>query len=74
MCGKTPIKEHNMKLRIVELTRPDDSVIYVLEREDAANEYGWSSVWRHTDLEEVRAAKAKRENPSAGIKMRVIED
>lgn len=63
-----------MNYRIVELTRQDGSVVYVLEREDSENQYGWSSVWRHEDLEEVRAAKRKRENPVAGTKMRVIED
>ena len=59
--------------RIVELTRSDDSIIYILEKEDPSNEFGWSSVWRHTDLEEVRAAKRKRENPMPNPKVRVID-
>ena len=59
-----------MKYRIVELEREDTSIIYVLEREEGNGE--WFSVWRNEDLDEVRAAKKKREGRDV-VKRRVIE-
>lgn len=50
--------------RIVELTHADDSVIYILEQDDPNTETGWKSVWRSPDLQLIREAKAKRENPT----------
>lgn len=60
--------------RIVELTKADNSITYILEKEDPDNEYGWSSVWRDPDLELVREAKRKREQGGpTGVKTRVID-
>jgi len=63
-----------MNYRIVELERADGTVTYILEQEDPTNQFGWSSVWRNEDLDEVRKAKAKREK-GGGVtgKTRVIE-
>ena len=64
-----------MDYRIVELTKADNTITYILEKEDPDNEFGWASVWRDPDLRLVREAKLKREQglPPSGFKTRVVD-
>lgn len=62
------------KFRIVELQLSSGGVTYVLEQEDPASEFGWTSVWRNEDLDLIREAKAKREKRGGTVtSSRVID-
>jgi hypothetical protein len=60
------------KFRIVELQLTSGAVTYVLEQEDPASEFGWTSVWRNEDLELIREAKAKREGRGGAVTSRKV--
>jgi hypothetical protein len=58
--------------RIVALEYDNGDVTYVLET-DKGSKDEWSSIFRSPDLEEIRAAKAKREAQFKPVKRTVID-